>query len=236
MHSERTRAVILGVLFIVADVAAVIGLVLYGPILNNPDYLTQGPTSAGQIAGGALAELILAAAAVGTSITFFPLLKKRDETVALGYVTFRLFEAVLIVLGAISLLAMVTLRQAIADGTGMEAAAIQGIGTALVAIHDWTFILGPHFMFGINTMLYTSLLYQTRLVPRPLATLGLVGATSVLVSAVLVMFGIIQQLSVAGGVLSLPVAAFELSLAVYLIIKGFRASSMVLKPAAIPAG
>jgi hypothetical protein len=236
MRTERSRAKVLGTLFIVAAAASVIGLVLYGPILNNSDYLLEGPTSANQIVGGALAELVLAAAAVGTSITFYPLLRRRNETVALGYVTFRLFEAVLIVIGLLSLLSLLSLRQAVASGAGIDAPAVMGVGTAMLAIHDWTFILGPNFMLGINTALYSSLLYRSGLIPRPLATLGLVGSTAVFLAALLEMFGVIRQVSVAGGVLSLPVAAFEMSLAIYLIVKGFKETSPVLRPVPVSAG
>jgi hypothetical protein len=163
----------LGVLFIAATVSSIIGLVFYARILNNPDYLLSGPTGAGQIAGGALAELILVGTAVGTSLVLFPLLRRRDETLALGYVAFRLLEAVVIVTAIISFPSVLSLRQTIEDGASMDAA------------------------------------------------------------AVLELYGIIEQLSAVGLALALPIATFEMVLADYLIVGGFKTSSSVLRPVAV---
>ena len=88
---------------------------------------------------------------------------------------------------------------------------------------------GPNFMLGINTLLYSSLLFATRLVPRPLATLGMVGAVSVFTAAILEMFGVIEQVSLWGGLLALPVALFEMSLAVYLLVKGFKSTATIFQ-------
>ncbi len=226
MNSNRRNAMIIGVLFIVAAAASILGLVSYDPILKNPDYLINGPTGGNQIALGAFFELITAAAVIGTSITLYPYLRKRNESVALGYVCFRTFEAVLIVIGLISMLSLLTLRQTFESGTALDISTLQTVGKTLIAIHDWTFILGPNFMLGINTLLYASLFYQTRLVPRPIAVMGLVGAVSIFTAALLEMFGVILQVSLWGGILALPVASYEMTLAVYLIIKGFKASAL----------
>jgi hypothetical protein len=147
--------------------------------------------------------------------------------VALGYVGFRLLEAVLILMGTVSILVLLALRQAHAGGTILDAASLQAADQLLRSAHAWAFILGPNFMLGINTLLYSSLLYQTKLVPRPIAILGLVGALSVFTAALLEMFGVIEQVSAWGAALALPVAIYEMSLAVYLIMKGFKPSSTI---------
>ena len=221
MDTNRMSAMIIGILFIVATVSA-FGAVLYGPILKNPHYLVKGPTRRNQITLGALFELIAAAAVVGTSVAFFPFLKMGNESIALGYVGFRLFEAVIIVIGLISLLSLLTLRQEFASGATLDASSLQTVGKSLLAIRAWTSVLGPNFMLGINTLMFSFLLYQTKLVPGPIAVMGLIGATLIFIAALLEMFGVILPISLWKVVLALPVASYEMILAVYLIVKGFN--------------
>ncbi|OXM82861.1 DUF4386 domain-containing protein [Paenibacillus rigui] len=225
MNSNKIAATIVGVLFILAAISSIIGLMLYGPILNGPDYLIQGSAHANQVILGALMELILVVSAVGTSITMFPFLRKYNETLALGHVCFRFLEAVIITVGIISVLSLLTLSRDFTTATAPDAASFRASGTLLKAVHDWTFMLGPNFMLGINTILYSYIFYRTKLVPRFISSLGITGATLVFIAALLEMFGVIPQLSVWGAMLSLPVAANEMILAVWLIIKGFNLSS-----------
>jgi hypothetical protein len=232
MNSNRKRAIVIGVLFIAAALFSILGLVSYGPVLNNPAYITQGPTSENQIVLGALFELITAATVAGTAIAFFPILKKREESIALGYVGFRLLEAVLIIIGLVSILTLLTLRQAYEGGAALAVPSLQTADELLRSIHDWAFIIGPNFMLGIGTLLYSYLLYQTRLVARPIAVMGLVGAVSVYTAALLEMFGVIEQVSVWGAALSMPVAIYEMTLAVYLILKGFRSPAIASRTTA----
>jgi hypothetical protein len=226
MNSIRKSAIVIGVLFIAAAVFSILGLVSYGPILNNPEYMTKGPTSENQIVLGAIFEMITAVTVAGTAIAFFPILRKHNETIALGYVGGRLLEAVLIIIGLVSILTLLTLRQEFASGVALTASSLQTADRLLRSTHAWSFILGPNFMLGINTLLYSSVLYRTRLIPRALATLGLVGAVSVFVAALLELFGVIDQVSAWGAVLSLPVGVYEMALAVYLIAKGFKLSAI----------
>ncbi|MEH6906885.1 DUF4386 domain-containing protein [Neobacillus drentensis] len=225
MNSNQKAAKIVGVLFILAAVTAIVGLNLYNPILNGPDYLTKGSEHAYQVILGALMELILVVSAVGTAITMFPILRKYNETIALWHVCFRFLEAIIITVGVISVLSLLTLsREFVASGV-QDTTSFQASGTLLIAVHDWTFMLGPLFMLGINTMMYSYILYKSKLVPRFISVLGMTGATLVFICALLVMFGVIQQVSVWGGILALPVAANEMILAVWLIVKGFNESA-----------
>ncbi|UJF36045.1 DUF4386 domain-containing protein [Paenibacillus hexagrammi] len=228
MKADKMSARVVGVLFILAAVTSVIGLLLYDPILNGPDYLVRGYQYAGQIKLGALMELLLVVSAVGTSITMFPYLRKYNESMALGHVCFRFLEAVFISIGIISVLALLNLSRdySTAAAGAPDISAFQASGTVLHAIHDWTFLLGPNFMLGINTLLYSYIFYKTKLVPRFISILGLTGATLVLLAAILEIFGVFPQLSVWGAVLSLPVAANEMTLAVWLIAKGFHVSKL----------
>nr|WP_208414593.1 DUF4386 domain-containing protein [Paenibacillus castaneae] len=213
-------------MFILAAASSIVGLVLYDPILNNPDYLVKGAAHANQVILGALMELILVVSAVGTSIMMFPFLRRYNESIALGHVCFRFMEAVIITVGIVSVLSLLSLSQHYVAAGAPDAASFQASGTVLHAVHDWTFLLGPNFMLGINTMMYSYIFYQSKLVPRFISLLGMTGATLVFIAALLEMFGVFSQLSVWGALLSLPVAANEMILAVWLIVKGFNRSAV----------
>ncbi|SHR51089.1 Uncharacterised protein [Mycobacteroides abscessus subsp. abscessus] len=226
MMINKRAAKLVGVLFILAAVSAVAGVLLYDPILNGSDYLSNGSKHANQIIWGALMELILVVSAVGTATTMFPILRRYNETIALWHVCFRFLEAIVITVGVISVLSLLTLSREFVAAGAPDAAAFQTSGTVLKAIHEWTFMLGPNFMLGINTMMYSYIFYKTKLVPRFIPILGMTGAALVFVCALLVMFGVIEQVSVWGGLLALPVAANEMILAVWLIVKGFNSSAL----------
>lgn len=226
MSTSRKSALIVGVLFILAAVSAILGLLLYDPILNGPDYLLQGSEHGNQVILGALMELILVVSAVGTATTMFPLLRKYSETIALWHVCFRFLEAIIITVGIISVLSLLTLSREFAASAAPNIASYQASGTVLKAIHDWTFLLGPNFMLGINTLMYSYIFYQTKLVPRFIPILGMTGSALVFLAALLEMFGVIDQVSAWGFLLSLTVFANEMTLAVWLIVKGFNVAAL----------
>ncbi|MET3193384.1 DUF4386 domain-containing protein [Bacillus sp. OAE603] len=226
MNSYRKSAKIVGVLFLLAAVTAIIGLKLYDPILKDPDYLIKGSEHANQVVLGALMELLLVVSAVGTATTMFPILRKYNETIALWHVCFRFLEAIIITVGVISVLSLLTLSREFVAAGAPEIAAYQTSGILLIAVHDWTFMLGPLFMLGINTLMYSYIFYQSNLVPRFISCLGITGAIVVFIYALLVMFGFIQQISVLGAIMALPVAANEIILAIWLIVKGFNESAL----------
>ncbi|WP_354382081.1 DUF4386 domain-containing protein [Streptomyces sp. PvR034] len=204
-----------GVLFLLTEVAAIAGAVLYRPLLGAVDgRLSQGADTRALL--GVLCEVALVVAVAGTGAALFPVLRRHGEGLALGYAFGRLLEAAVIALGIVSVLALVTLRR---DAGAADGAA--GADAALVAVHDWTFLLGPNIALGLNTVLLAYLAYRARLVPRFIAVLGLIGGPLICASAVAVMFGAYAQLSVAGSVAALPVFAWELALAGRLIVKGF---------------
>jgi len=226
VNSNKKSAKIVGVLFILAAVTAVIGLLLYDPILNGPDYLIKGSEHANQVILGAVFELILVVSAIGTSTTMFPFLRKYNETIALWHVCFRFLEAVIITIGVISVLSLLTLSREFVASGATDTTSFLASGILLKAVHDWTFLLGPNLMLGINTIMYSYIFYKSRLVPRFISILGMTGATLVFAAGLLEMFGVFSQVSVWGGILSLPVAANEMILAVWLIFKGFNESAI----------
>jgi hypothetical protein len=224
--SSKISARIIGVLFLLAAVTAVIGLTLYDPILNGPDYLRNGSEHANQVVLGALMELILVVSAVGTATTMFPLLRQYNETIALWHVCFRFLEAIVITVGVISVLSLLTLSQEFVAAGAPDPSSYHSSGIILKAIHDWTFMLGPLFMLGINTVMYSYIFFKTRLVPRFISILGLTGGISVFICSLFVMFGVFPQISFWGAILAVPVAANEMILAVWLIVKGFNEKSI----------
>ena len=235
MTSTRRLAVAAGVFFIVAAVAAIVAFGLYGPVLNNPDYILTGPDGDAGVRLAAFLEAIVALSVIGTGVTLFPIVRRQNEGVALAYVAGRVLEAVIIVVGAISLVSVVTLRHDAMAAAGADAAALIAVGRSLVAVHGWTFLFGPGLAIGVNTLLLASLMYRSRLVPRFIAVLGLIGGPVIFASSTAVLFGLYPQVSAVGGLAALPVTAWELSLAGWLIIRGFNRTPLIVSDASGPA-
>jgi Domain of unknown function (DUF4386) len=224
MTSTRRTAIVAGVFFLITEVTAIAGVLLYGSVLGSPDYLISPTVDDTGVRAGAFLEVLLAIAVVGTAVTLYPIVKRQNEGMALGHVAGRLIEATIIAVGAISLLAVVTMRQDLAGTTGPEAAAAVTVGQSLVAVHNWTFLFGPKLALGVNTVLLAYLMYRSRLVPRAIAVLGLVGGSLIFASGTAVLFGLYEDLSVPGVAAAAPVLAWELSVATWMIVKGFQPS------------
>ena len=225
--TPRKLAFIAGVFWIVTFVASIPALFLYGPVVNHVHYLL-GAGSDTRIAVGAFLEVILAIAGIGTAVTMFPVIKRQNESMALGFIASRVLESTIIVVGIISVLSVVTLRKDIGGAGAADPASLVLAGRSLVAIHRWTFLLGPGVCAGLgNGLLLGYLMYRSELVPRRMALLGLIGGPMLLVSCTAVLFGAFTQTSGAAGLLTVPEFLWELSLGIYLIANGFKTSSPV---------
>jgi hypothetical protein len=237
MDPVRKTALVAGVLFIITFVASIPAVLLYGAVLSDANYVI-GPGSDGRIALGALLEAITVVANIGTAVVLFPVLRRQDEAIALGYVAARLVEATFIVVGIVSLLAVVTLRQDLGGSGAADKAALVTAARSLVAVHDWTFLFGPGFLgagFG-NGILLGYLMYRSMLVPRGMAVLGLVGGPLVCLSAVAILFGIIDAGSSWQGIATIPEILWEASLGIYLTFRGFRPSPITIGLQLAPSG
>lgn len=223
MNSTRRIAVVAGTFFIVAAAAAIIGLALEGPVLNAPRYIV-GSGNDTRVILGAFFEVVVAISLIGTAVTLFPIVKRQNESIALGYVAGRVVEALIIIVGIISILSVVRLRQGFGGGTAADTASLVAVGRSLVAVHDWTFLFGPSLAIGVNTLLLAYLMYASRLVPRVIPIVGLIGGPLIFVSGTAEMFGLYGPFSVWGSIGALPVFAWEMSLAVWMIVKGFEPS------------
>jgi hypothetical protein len=216
-----------GVLFLITYITSIPAFfILYAPVLGDPRYIV-GAGADTSVQWGAFSELILIIANIGTAVVLYPVVKRVSEILALGYVTARVVECVFIAVGILSLLTVVTLRQEAAAGT--DAASLIAVGKSLVALHDWTFLLGPGFVVGIgNGLILGYLMYTSRLVPRYLAVLGLIAGPVLLARFVGILFGVFEPGSVLGSIMGAPEFFWELLLGIWLIVKGFNPSAAVL--------
>jgi Domain of unknown function (DUF4386) len=224
MDSTRRTSFIAGVLFIITFVTSIpAALVLYTPVLDDANFIL-GAGADGGVALGAFLEVLLIVANVGTAVVLFPVLKRQNEALALGYVGARLVECTFIAIGIVSLLAVVTLRQ---DAASADPGSLVVAGQSLVAVHDWTFLLGPGWVGVVGTGLILGwLMYRSGLVPRGMAMLGLIGGPLVCASGIGVLFGLFEPGSAPQVLATAPEFVWELSLGIYLMVKGFKSSGV----------
>jgi hypothetical protein len=215
MTSLRKTALAAGVLYLITFIS-IPTVWLYGPVKELNYIFGSGPDTRA-IFGGVL-EMIMGLACIGTAVALYPVVKRQNQAVALGFVASRTLEAATIFVGVASLLAVVTLRQA---GVGADASVT---GQALVALYDRMFLVGQSFIPAVNAALLGSLLYKSRLVPRVLPLLGFVGAVVLLASVGARMHDLLGPLPSLWGITVIPIALWEFSLGVYLVAKGFRPS------------
>lgn len=224
MASSREFAIAAGVFFLITHVTSIGARLLYEPILYNPGYIIgAGPETPGLV--GVLCDVILALAIVGTAVALFPVAKRVNEGIALGYVGLRTLEAGIIAAGVVPLLAVMTLRQHLA---GTDTATLVALSGAFVSLYNWTFVVGPGLVCGTNTVLMAYLMYKSGLVPRFIPVLGLVGGPLVFAYNTGIIFGINFPAWVSIAVV--PIFAWELSLALWMIFKGFNQSTLGSMP------
>ena len=229
MNSTRRTALVAGVFFILTFITAIVGVFAYGPVLTDVHYITSGGADT-RVLLGAFMELLLIIANIGTAVALFPILKRQNEGLALGYVTARVVECTFILIGIVSLLTVVTLRQGAA---GTDAGSLVTVGKSLVAIHSWTFLLGPGFIAGLgNGLMLGYLMYRSGLVPRRVALLGLIGGPLLAASGIAVLFGLFAAGSAWQGIATVPEFIWEAFLGLWLTFKGFNPSAL----AALGAG
>jgi hypothetical protein len=209
------------VLFLITFVTSIPALYLFQPVLGNPEEYIAGAGADNRILLGALLELLLIVANVGTAVALFPILKRQSELLTVGYLTARVVECTFIAIGLLSVLAVVSLRHAPA---GAENGAL---AFTLAASKDWTFLLGPGFIVGLgNGLTLGYLMYRSGLVPRRMAILGLIGGPLICASGAAVLLGGLDEGGLGHGVATIPEFLWELSLGVYLTVKGFKPSAV----------
>jgi hypothetical protein len=227
---DQKRARIFGVLFLVTYVTSIPALLLYESVLRDPVAYIAGAGHDNRIIFGALLELLLIVANIGTAVVIFPIVRRQSEELALGYVTARIVECTFILVGIVSILGIITLRQQVAgasEGT---------VAYTLAALKDWTFLLGPGWVVGLgNGLILGYLMYRSELVPRAACWLGLIGGPLIIVSGTVIMFGgnnPSHALHTLQAIVTIPEFLWELFLGIYCTIWGFRRDAPILAASA----
>jgi len=226
-EAQRRTARIAGWAFVITFVTSISELLLYEPLLKHTKYIFGSSAHAG-IALGATLEVFLAISGIATAVVLYPIIKRQSQSISLGYVASRTLESTVIVVGIVSVMSVVTLRHDVGGAGAASPAALVLVERSLVAIHDWTFLLGPGFCAGFgNGILLGYLMYRSGLVPPGMAMLGLIGGPLIFASGIAILFGAFKNGSPAASLLALPEIAWEASLGIYLIVKGFRPSPIL---------
>lgn len=223
--TARKLAFAAGAFYLLTFLTSIPAFFLYEPVLTDSAYIVGSGGADTRIILGALLEMLCAVAGIGTAVAVYPVIRRQSEAASLGFVTTRLYEAAVMVIGVTALLAIVSIRQ---DGTaaGSDAAATTAVGQMLVAVRDHTARLGPGFVPALNALCFGYALYRSRLVPRIIPTLGLIGAPLLLTSVLGRMLGFLPDGSVFDAIALAPIFFWELSVGVWMTFKGFNSSAL----------
>lgn len=222
----RKVALVGGLMYIVTFIASIPQLWLFANIVHHPEGFIVGHGSTTPVLWGSWLEVITALSGIATAVALYPVTRRVSRSAAIGFVASRTTEAGLILVGVVSVLTVVTMRTDLAGATGTRADALDVTGHALIELRQWTFLVGPGIMAGVNGLFLAYVMYRARLVPRVIPTIGLIGAPLIIASSSGTLFGLWDQVSGPGFALGLPIAAWELSLGLWLTFKGFRGSAV----------
>ncbi len=231
MSLDQKRARAFGVLYLITFVTSIPALLLYEPALRHPVRFVAGSGNVNQIYLGALLELLLIIANIGTAVVIVPIMRRQFEELSIGYVTARVIECTFILVGIVAMLGIATLQQ-------QNAGASEGtVAYTLAAIKDWTFLLGPGWVVGWgNGLILGYMMYRTGLVPRRLCWLGLIGGPLIIVSGTALLFGgnnPSHTMHSLQAIVTIPEFLWELFLGVYCTVWGFRRDAPILSGSAI---
>ena len=212
-----------GILYLVTFISSIPAVFLLAPVLNNTNYVINGGAKI-QVISGTCLDLVNALSAIGTAVTLFWVVKRQNESFALGFVATRLVEGTTVIIGVVCILAVVTLRHTV--GVGTDSAALVAVGQGLVAVYNWTYTIGPSLMPALNALLLGTLMYRSRLVPRIIPAAGLIGFPLQLSAAILTIFSI--NITIFSLIAVIPIFFWELSLGLWMAIKGFNRSAPLM--------
>jgi hypothetical protein len=229
MDSMRKVALVAGILYLITFIS-VATLTLYSPVLKDPAYILSSGGDTG-VRWGALIDVIVALAGIGTAITLYPVVRRQNETFALGFVTSRVIEGAMLLTGVLSLLSLASLHQ-VAAAAGADSTALLTSGASFVGTYNAAFLIGGTLMPAMNALLLGYLMYRSGLVPRLIPAIGLVGGVLMTSSVIGQILGINEKISVWSLIALLPIFAWELSLGLYMAIKGFKSTSPLMVAAA----
>jgi hypothetical protein len=225
MTSSRKTALVAGVLYLVTFLTSIPAAFLLEPLLTDANYVASAGADT-QVSLAAVLDVITALAGIGTAVAVFSIVKREHEGLALGFVTTRMLEGAVLAFGAVTILSVVTLRQA--GAAGDEAESLVPVGNALVAMRDWTAVIGPG-MASLNALMFGTLLYRARLVPRAIPLLGIVGAPLFIAFVVGTMLGATGPGTAFHAIAVAPFFFWELAVGLWMTFKGFNESAAILR-------
>jgi len=232
LGSMRKTALVAGVLYLATFLSSIPAVFLQGPVLNDPNFILGGGGADTQVRFGALLDIVNGLTAIGTAVALYSVVKRQHEGLAIGFVSSRLFEAATLFIGIVSVLAVVTLRKT--GASGAEAATLVTVQHSLIAVRDWSFVLGTGVP-ALNALLLGSLMYRSRLVPRAIAVLGLIGAPLFTSWIIGYIFGITEGGTAWHAIGVAPIFFWELSLGLWMTFNGFRKDAPLMVEAAAAA-
>ena len=227
--SMRRTSRAAGILYLITFVS-IPTLFLYNPVRDNADFVLGAGSDTG-VLWGAFAEVVVALAGIGTAVVLFPVAKRQSETAALGFVASRTVEAAGLLVGVVSLLSIVSLRD-VAGTADADPASLVTTSHTLLATYDWAFLLSQSLMPVFNALCLGYMMCRSGLVPRILPVVGLIGAPLLLASDIAIFFGVYDRMAPIAALAALPIAAWEFSLGVYLTVKGFKPAAVTALPTA----
>jgi hypothetical protein len=222
MTPLRKTALVAGLFYLITFIS-IPTLALYGNLKTDRNFIISSGSST-SVLWGAFLEVIVALAGIGTAVALFPVLKRQNEGMALGFAAVRTLEAAMIFTGVLSLLTLVHLRQGLGTAAGLDKNSLVTTGASLVSVYNGTALLGQTLMPCMSAVLLGTLMYRSRLVPRAIPVLGLIGAPLLITATIAWFFGVIEQISPWTVIGTVPVALWELSLGLWLTFKGFKPS------------
>jgi hypothetical protein len=228
----RRAAFVAGVFYLLTFIGSIPASILLPPALSGANYITGAGADA-PIGLAAILEMVNVLTCIGTAVAVFSVVKRQHESLAVGFVATRLFEGAVITVGVVSILAVAGLRQTVAAGA--DAASVVPVATGLVAVRDWAIVIGPG-MAAFNALVFGTLLYRARLVPRAIPALGIVGAPLLISWVVGTMLGITGPFTVWQGIAVAPFFIWELVVGLWMTFKGFSPSSPIISATAVPTG
>lgn len=235
MTRTRRLALIAGVFYLLTFAFSIPAYFLYEPVLTDPGYIVGTGDADTRIILGAVLEMFTALAGIGTAVAVYPVVRRQSEAAALGFVTTRIYEAAVMIIGVLALVSIVSIRQAgAAEGTNDTA--LVAVGQALVAVRDQTALFGPGFVPALNALLFGYVLYRSRLVPRLIPALGLIGAPLLSASVIGMLFGLHGDESLFAPIALAPIFFWELSIGLWMTFKGFNPSALAALGLDNPAG
>jgi hypothetical protein len=230
MSAVRKTALIAGVLYIMTFIFSIpVKFWLWKDALNDHNFILGSGSGSG-VRLGAVFEVITALAGIGTAVALYSVARRHSERAALAFVTSRVIEASMIFVGVLSVLSVFTLRNDVVGTAAADPASLLTTGRAFIAIHDWTFLIGPGLMAAVNAFCIGSVMHGSKLVPRIIPTIGLIGAPLLVASCIGTVFGAFDQLSGPAAVLALPIAAWEFSFGCWMTFKGFKPAETTATP------